>query len=269
MRSLSPRYGRIAHIPPITSNLEPIIKPTLCNLNTIRLRKSPSIINFNLPKSIPNFKPAKMSTHSSKNIYSFAANSTQGIIKKINEDRVSIILNFKREPYIDPLEYWPHISLFGIFDGHGGTGCAEFLKNNLYNYIIKNKQLLTDSKEAIMDAFLAAEANFITYSEAQSKIDKSGSCALIVLLIGLFITRDRTCYVANVGDSRAIMSQQGGVIIKQITTDHKPGDEAETKRIKAYGGTIYRSFQLLEIRPPKEVYYHSEYILVGYQFRAQ
>ena len=242
MRSLSPRYGRIAHMPSISSNLEPIaIKPVLSSVNTnIRLRKSPSIINFNIPKTIPNFKPAKMSSHSCKNIHSFAANSTQGIIKKINEDRVSIILNFKREPYVDQLEYWPHISLFGIFDGHGGIGCAEFLKNNLYNYIIKNKQLLCDSKEAIMDAFLTAEANFITISESQSKIDKSGSCSLIVLLIGILITRDRTCYVANVGDSRAIMSLQNGTIIKQITSDHKPGDEAETKRIKAYGGTIYR-----------------------------
>lgn len=34
--------------------------------------------------------------------------------------------------------------------------------------------------------------------------DKSGSCAIIVLIV------ENTCYVANVGDSRAIMSAEEG-----------------------------------------------------------
>jgi serine/threonine protein phosphatase PrpC len=31
---------------------------------------------------------------------------------------------------------WPSISYFSIFDGHGGTWVADFLKNNLHNFII-------------------------------------------------------------------------------------------------------------------------------------
>lgn len=39
------------------------------------------------------------------------------------------------------------------------------------------------------------------------------------------------CYVANVGDSRAIMSADGGEKVYILSTDHKPTHEVEMKRI--------------------------------------
>ena len=65
-------------------------------------------------------------------------------------------------------------------------------------------------------------------------IDKSGSCALVVLIVG------DMCYVANVGDSRALLSGDGGQRIFPLTRDHKPTDEAERKRIIEAGGQIYQ-----------------------------
>jgi hypothetical protein len=32
-------------------------------------------------------------------------------------------------------EKWPQISFFGLYDGHAGTKCAEFLKENLHHYV--------------------------------------------------------------------------------------------------------------------------------------
>ncbi len=51
--------------------------------------------------------------------------------------------------------------------------------------------------------------------------DKSGSCALVVLIVG------NMCYIANVGDSRAILSAKQGTQIYTLSWDHKPTDEFE------------------------------------------
>jgi protein phosphatase 2C family protein 2/3 len=64
-------------------------------------------------------------------------------------------------------------------------------------------------------------------------IERSGTCAIIVLIVG------DICYVANVGDSRAIMSVDGGEKILLLSKDHKPEDEEETRRVEANGGQIY------------------------------
>ena len=64
-------------------------------------------------------------------------------------------------------------------------------------------------------------------------IDRSGSCAIVAIII------DEMCYVANVGDSRAVMSADGGEKIFILSTDHKPTDEVEMKRIQDNGGKIY------------------------------
>jgi protein phosphatase 2C family protein 2/3 len=62
-----------------------------------------------------------------------------------------------------------------------------------------------------------------------------GSCSLVVLIVG------DMCYIANVGDSRAIMSGEGGSRIFALSKDHKPMEETEFKRISAAGGKIYQA----------------------------
>ena len=69
----------------------------------------------------------------------YAANTHQGLIRNYNEDRVSIILNImqpeskmKRDPINGDSLPWPVCSFFGIYDGHGGSQCADFLRDSLH-----------------------------------------------------------------------------------------------------------------------------------------
>lgn len=65
------------------------------------------------------------------------------------------------------------------------------------------------------------------------EVQKSGSCAVAVLIVG------DIAYVANTGDSRAIMCVNGGKNFIQITNDHKPEDPSEKARIEQAGGRVY------------------------------
>jgi len=69
----------------------------------------------------------------------------------------------------------------------------------------------------------------------QEIIDRSGSCAVFTLII------EDICYIANVGDSRAVMSTHSGKKLATLTNDHKPNDEKETKRIVENGGKVYQT----------------------------
>jgi len=51
---------------------------------------------------------------------------------------------------------------------------------------------------------------------------------------------DDMIYIANVGDSRALMSADGGKYVVALSRDHKPNDDAEQKRIVEGGGRIYQ-----------------------------
>ena len=69
----------------------------------------------------------------------------------------------------------------------------------------------------------------------QDQIDRSGSCAVIALIVG------DMRYLAKVGNSRAIMSVDGGEKILLLSKDHKPEAPDETKRIEENGGRIYQN----------------------------
>ncbi|KAL4594926.1 putative protein phosphatase 2C 76 isoform X2 [Castanea sativa] len=120
------------------------------------------------------------------------------------------------------------VCLFGIFDGHGGSRAAEYLKEHLFENLMKHPKFIIDTKLAISETYQQTDAAFLD-SERDTYRD-DGSTASTAVLVGNHL------YVANVGDSRTIVSKAGKAI--PFSEDHKPNRIDERKRIESAGGMI-------------------------------
>ena len=203
--------------------------------------KQPILIEMIDDEGIP-LSPGKISAKSFGVITSYAANTSQGIVRDYNEDRVSVIINMNKPKYYSSSLPWPKISYFGVFDGHAGNQCAEFLRDNLLIYICNNNYFPNDIPNAIRYGFKKIDEDYLKrHAFVNNKLlDNSGSCGLILLLINNLI------YIANVGDSRCLGSFKNGKIQKDITLDHKPNTPYEKERIIKNGGKIYQTQTPLE-----------------------
>ncbi|XP_051194077.1 probable protein phosphatase 2C member 13, mitochondrial [Lolium perenne] len=120
------------------------------------------------------------------------------------------------------------VSLFGVFDGHGGSRAAEYLKEHLFENLMKHPKFLSDTKLAISETYQKTDADFLE-SESNAFRD-DGSTASTAVLVGGHL------YVANVGDSRAVVSKAGKAMA--LSVDHKPNRSDERKRIENAGGVV-------------------------------
>ncbi|KAJ8538203.1 hypothetical protein K7X08_014743 [Anisodus acutangulus] len=122
-------------------------------------------------------------------------------------------------------------AFYGVFDGHGGTDAALFVRNNILKFIIEDPCFPMCLEKALKNAFLKADYAFAD----DSSIDiSSGTTALTALMFG------RTMIVANAGDCRAVLGKRGRAI--ELSKDHKPNTASERHRIEKLGGVIYDGY---------------------------
>ena len=196
----------------------------------------------NLP--YPNYPKVELSSKPFSKIVAYAYNSYHGIFKNTNEDKVKVILDHKLNKKINSPNgnlINPNISYFGIYDGHGGNKCSDFLKEKLDSFLFNSAYFPLYTFEALYEAFTKSEEEFNAISFDAVKgimLDKSGSCALSALII------DEWCYITYLGDSRGLYSFDSGNQLFQITRDHKPNDIFEKTRIERAGGKIYKDTRL-------------------------
>uniref|UniRef100_A0A061SL87 protein-serine/threonine phosphatase n=1 Tax=Tetraselmis sp. GSL018 TaxID=582737 RepID=A0A061SL87_9CHLO len=132
----------------------------------------------------------------------------------------------------------------GVFDGHAGVKASQYLAENLYSSITRALQQdgfgedppAPEFSELLSKVFQEVDHSLLERLERPGKAPSdAGSTATCVLV------RREKLHVANVGDSRAVLSRGGKAT--DLTTEHRAygkGDivKQEKKRIESVGGWV-------------------------------
>ncbi|XP_027923207.1 protein phosphatase 2C and cyclic nucleotide-binding/kinase domain-containing protein isoform X1 [Vigna unguiculata] len=139
----------------------------------------------------------------------------------------------------------PNDHFFGVFDGHGefGAQCSQFAKRKLCENLLRNSKFRGDPVEACHAAFLA------TNSQLHADVlddSMSGTTAITVLV------RGRTIYVANSGDSRAVIAERRGkdFVAVDLSIDQTPFRSDELERVKLCGARVLTLDQIEGLKNP-------------------
>jgi serine/threonine protein phosphatase PrpC len=94
-----------------------------------------------------------------------------------------------------------NVSLFAVFDGHGAVGhtCARFTAGKLPENLKEATDKGMDWPTALTTAF---EKTNLDLRESQVNDEHSGTTCCALVFVG------GTCYIANVGDSRAVVARK-------------------------------------------------------------
>ena len=136
-------------------------------------------------------------------------------------------------------------NFFGVFDGHGefGAQCSQFVKQKLCENLLRNSRFHVDAIEACHGAFLMTNSQLRADSIDDSM---SGTTAITVLV------RGRTIYVANSGDSRAVIAERKGkdIVAVDLSIDQTPFRSDEIERVKLCGARVLTLDQIEGLKNP-------------------
>lgn len=159
----------------------------------------------------------------------FGISAMQGWRAQMEDDHVQIL----------SLPEIPELSLFGVYDGHGGDMVAHYAARNFPGYLLKTEMLApgmpddafcAKSKEAFETSLLQMDDAMRQLPEVESGQDQSGSTSVMTLL------GPRHIVCANTGDSRAVLARAGQAVT--LSNDHKPYLPTEKDRIEKAGGQV-------------------------------
>ena len=150
-----------------------------------------------------------------------------------NEDQHEIIQNLDGAK--DELK---NISIFGIFDGHGGKDVSKYLKNKLPQYFTMSHMNYDTNNHDKLKKYIEKVYDHVQTSLEKKLKNKSyniGSTALVCLF---YKKNKKINYdIINVGDCRAVKCNKDSIGIP-LSKDHKPHLVDEKARIEKLGGEI-------------------------------
>lgn len=123
----------------------------------------------------------------------------------------------------------PTQSFYGVFDGHGGDGAANYCVQAMCQNVIRDPLINKEPVEALKKGFVKTDQEYLQIANKRNAED--GTTAVAVY------TRGDQIFVAHAGDSRAILVHSSGKVTP-LTSDHKPNRPDERKRIHDLGGSV-------------------------------
>eukprot|EP00930_Biecheleria_cincta_P046913 TRINITY_DN32440_c0_g1_i1.p1 TRINITY_DN32440_c0_g1~~TRINITY_DN32440_c0_g1_i1.p1 ORF type:complete len:391 (+),score=59.50 TRINITY_DN32440_c0_g1_i1:31-1203(+) len=124
-------------------------------------------------------------------------------------------------------------AFFAVYDGHGGREATDYCETRLHEQVLVEMRSLTPAKDAgiaLTRAFDKIDSQLAMYGAWNH-----GTTATVAL-VHRKKGQGMTLHVANVGDSRAVLLGNSGA--RRVSTDHRPNDPAEAKRVAAEGGKV-------------------------------
>ena len=122
-----------------------------------------------------------------------------------------------------------YMSLYGVFDGHGGDKCAAFCAEHLLSILSKYLLCCNSVESAFTETIAELDGKAIVFSD-----DASGSTCCIVLID----KRSHDLWCCNVGDSRCILINHLYDRVQQLSVEHKPDFPMEKQRIENANGWV-------------------------------
>jgi protein phosphatase 1L len=126
-----------------------------------------------------------------------------------------------------------NISVYAVFDGHGGARASEFCVDFLLKNLTSDESFFTSPPRALTRAFLKTDEQFLKV--ARSGFYEDGTTSIVA------IVRDDEIFVGNAGDSRAMLIRKDTEAknrVVELSQDHKPNRRDEQERIEKAGGIV-------------------------------
>ena len=183
----------------------------------------------------------------------------------------------QEDAHVAEPDFGASLGLFAVFDGHGGAEVARYAAAHVGAYLKRAPGFAEgDYGAALRAAFFALDASLRWPSpgsdevaarrashraeqadynerhldaaaaagfrarepEAEDVEERPGYASGCTAVVALVDRAAGVVYVANAGDSRAILLRAGGAAPAALSEDHKPEDDRERSRVEAAGGVV-------------------------------
>ena len=152
------------------------------------------------------------------------------------EDRVTVIPDYSALGPDLPTgkgTSYERYAFFGIFDGHQGWRCSSALQHTMHLKLVQHPRFPTSPGDAVAAVSTQIDRDLCRKLAADG--DQCGSTALVAVFDG----PRNSLMIANVGDSRCVLSRNGRAI--DLSKEHRCDREDERNRILAAGGSIVQN----------------------------